>query len=65
VSLTKTPEFSITLYFHILRFSTSARKTGHVARRAIIQIGEKTEGKMPLGKPSRRWENNIKTKLKN
>ena len=44
------------------------RWAGHVARmggvkRRIQDSGVETEGKRPLGKPRRRWEDNIKMDL--
>jgi hypothetical protein len=44
------------------------RRTGHVACMAEMRneyiLVRKPEGKRPLGKPTRRWENNIKSELK-
>jgi hypothetical protein len=45
------------------------RWTGHVARigegRGIYRVlVEKSEGKRPLGRPRRRWEDNIKLDLR-
>jgi hypothetical protein len=45
------------------------RWAGHVLRmeegRGVYRVlVEKTEGKRPLGRPRRRWENNIKTHLR-
>jgi hypothetical protein len=41
---------------------------GHVARKGVRRgvyrvLVEKPEGKRPLGRPRRRWEDNIKTDL--
>jgi hypothetical protein len=51
--------------FHLVR---RIRWTGHVARMwevrsAYILVG-RPEGRRPLGRPRRRWENNIKMDLR-
>ena len=40
-----------------------ARSTYEDSRGVYRVLVGKTEGKIPLGKPSRRWENNIKMDL--
>ena len=53
---------------NIVRVVKSRRWVGHVARmgegRGVHRVlVEKPEGQTPLGKPRRRWEDNIKTDL--
>jgi len=55
-------------YFVRVIKSKRMRKTGHVAfmgkRRGVYRIlVGKPEGKRPLGRPRRRWEDNIKMDL--
>jgi hypothetical protein len=50
------------------RISTGVRWAGHVAcmwedRGVYMVLVGKPEGKMPLGRPRRRWEYNIKIDL--
>ena len=54
----------MSIYIHMLRM----RWAGHVARMAERRgvyrfLVEKPEGKRPLGRPRRRWEDNIKMDL--
>ena len=54
----------MSIYIHMLRM----RWAGHVARmgerRGVYRfLVEKPEGKRPLGRPRRRWEDNIKMDL--
>ena len=57
----KWPEMNHFLYFSVIRM----RWAGHVARmgerRGVYRVSVgKPEGKIPLGRPRRRWEDNIK-----
>jgi hypothetical protein len=56
---------------NVVRVTTSRRMrwVGHVVRmgerRGVFRVsGGKTEGKRPLGRPRRRWEDNIKMDLR-
>ena len=55
-------------YFHFFNFVDKWVWAGHVARMGVdrgvhrVLVG-KPEGKRPLGRPRRRWEDNIKMNL--